>query len=426
MPVKRPSKVAVPLQQHLLNLAAPKSRRLPGAVLACGSSALLDAEQNGQSWLVRLKCELRHPDAEPRAAYIGTSDSAEDDEYNTFVRAVLRLGIRTCLRIRADAEMIPTSALTFLEQSAVVWFGDAVRPEHVWRAMERAAVDLVERVRWRHKHGALLVGVSNGVTLLGAHGWQSIQPGESPPRKEWEGPERRVTFEALGAMTAVVGVASAEVEVDAEASPRKKGREELELVVAQLPLETIGYVIPRDAGLLSRHDGTYESIGREVRKLVCSSWHTQVESKSVGSVPVAESLEAEALAACASWLEERRRRTEGQQAVEITEVAEATGEEVGEAKDEVKEKEETKVTDEEAKRAAAAAAAAFCDEGATLFKSQEWAASLGKFENAIGVDKLCERAHLKCAAWARPLEGDCLVSASISACASAPALCICL
>ena len=107
-----PPHVVIPLGQHLQRLAKPNAHRLPGAALACGSSALLDLEHEDQSWMLRLQCELRHHcEAGACAVYVGTSSAAEDAEYMVFARAVSKCGgIRKCLRIRVDSE-IPEQAL---------------------------------------------------------------------------------------------------------------------------------------------------------------------------------------------------------------------------------------------------------------------------------------------------------------------------
>ena len=257
--------------------------------MACGCTAFLDEEHEGQSWLLRLQCELRHPDAaDPRAVYVGTSGSAEDEEYAAFVRAVGRCGIRTCRRIDADLA-VPAATLCFLEQSAVVWFGDTERPEHVWQAMVRdEEAGLIDRIRWRHQHGALLVGVGGGATLLGRYGFQSIKPGERPPPRMGEGPHRRVTFEALGCIDALVANTPPPTPPTDEEAPKdysqRKEREEAKLVLAQLPLKTVGYVVPRDSALLSRHDGSCEAICGDVRKLVCTTWHNLTDVKALPAI----------------------------------------------------------------------------------------------------------------------------------------------
>ena len=279
------SRVIIPLGQHLQHLAKPAAHRLPGAALACGSSAVLDLEHEDQSWLLRLQCELRHAGVGARAVYIGTSSAADDAEYMIFARAMAKCGgIRKCMRVRLDLE-IPAASLAFLEQSAVVWFGDTEWPDNVWRAVSKANGNLVERILWRHKHGALLVGVGGGAILLGAHGFAPTKPGHRPERKSWEGPAPVPTFAALSAFPgAAVGLATADSE-----SPKDTDWE-LKALTAQLELESVCYALPREAGLLRRHDGSLEAVGREVATYESSQWHTQRECRNGPPVPIVEGL----------------------------------------------------------------------------------------------------------------------------------------
>ena len=168
MPAAADKKAPVlsPLEEHLSHLARPRSRRLPGAVFACGSVQFLG---ECQSWLPRLQCEVR-PEGTARAIYIGTSDRAEDEQYAAFLFGVGRCGIRTCRRLDIE-RVVPAALLGFLEEASVVWFGHTERPEDVARALARGNADLMERIRWRHSHGALLVGVGGGARLLGQRSW---------------------------------------------------------------------------------------------------------------------------------------------------------------------------------------------------------------------------------------------------------------
>ena len=202
------------LQDHLDTLDTLKHERgqVPGAVFIFGSHALVEAEHNGTPWLVRLQCELPRPELAARATYVGTGKPSENAEYARFVRAASAVGIKACCRLRCDvkeSDEATARALAFLEQSDLIWFGDTGPPEKVWAAIARAAGGVAERVRWRHKHGAVLVGVGKGGMLLGKTGWEYIDLTRYPSDtrhetyKELDDPKTRTLFESIGAIDKV-------------------------------------------------------------------------------------------------------------------------------------------------------------------------------------------------------------------------------
>ena len=236
------------LQEHLDRLdAPPRDRaRTKGAVFMLGGPHLLEVEHSHVPWTVRIQCELPRPEYAGRAVYVGTGDEAEDVEYLRFVQTVGRIGIRACCRLQCDVMLAEggdspatVRALAFLEQSDLIWFGDTGPPEKVWRAIEKAPGDVPERLRWRHQHGAVLVGVGQGAMLVGAHGWEHIEIVRAPDDdrhevyQELDDPKERTLFSPLGAVKAVIFVEAEEVKVEVKVEEVEAQGEEINKVLPQ-------------------------------------------------------------------------------------------------------------------------------------------------------------------------------------------------
>eukprot|EP00966_Prymnesium_polylepis_P060078 1393667-Prymnesium_polylepis.1 len=148
------------LQKHLDALAESGRTAAPGAVFVLGSHELLDAPFDGERpWALRVRCELPRRELPARAAYVGTGEPSEDAEYARFVHAAQSIGIQAVCRLRcgvADAGGAAARALAGLEQSDLIFFGDTGPPEATWATIAAAAADVPERVRWRHRQGAVL------------------------------------------------------------------------------------------------------------------------------------------------------------------------------------------------------------------------------------------------------------------------------
>ncbi|KAL1520689.1 hypothetical protein AB1Y20_022258 [Prymnesium parvum] len=361
---------------------SPEEAR-PGAIFAVGSHALLETTSGGQPWLARVRAELPRPELPTRATYIGPAAAAaaaagDDGDFSAFLRAARALGAAACLRLGCERTP-PPRALAFLEQSDVLYLGD------LRHSAGGVCAAVGESVRWRHARGAVVLGVGLGAAALGTRTWDAADV----PAAAGDAVQ---TFEGLGLLPVVV---CAELEGMAA---------QMERVLVQMGIDAVGYVIPPDAALVCRRDGSLAAVSAPLTAKRCAKWHTQLETRASTLSPADETLD---FAHCLEQRIEWRRQQRGlppPSAEEEAAIAQSEDEAAREAAAAIADASAEEEEEPSSPSAGAEEAARACDEGAEAFKQKRWAAALASFDAALRVAPRDPRALLNRAAALLKLE----------------------
>lgn len=128
-------------------------------------SQLLFWRENGALFLQSVRDLIENQD--PKAAYLGASNSDNPEFYSIFEAAMKSVGINDCRMISSAFSV--EEALFVQDADLILLAGGEV--ERGWEVFDKNG--LREAIVRRYYEGALLIGISAGAVQLGSLGWPS-------------------------------------------------------------------------------------------------------------------------------------------------------------------------------------------------------------------------------------------------------------